>query len=113
MSVYREHELLPHLGLAEGAAPTSCTDCYTKRGRSYRKEHQIARVPINKVSSLAEMAERGKRKVEDTGAKQWSLHRDSELPKWQAKQNFLEAATSAALRAIRPHKQDRRKLSMR
>lgn len=42
VSVYRKHELLPHLGLAEGAVPTSCTDYYTKKGRSYRKEHQIA-----------------------------------------------------------------------
>lgn len=25
VSVYRKHELVPHLGLAEGAAPTSCT----------------------------------------------------------------------------------------
>lgn len=70
-------------------------------------------VPTNKTSSLAETAERGKRIVEDTGVKQQSLHRDSELPKWQAKQNILEGVTSAALWAIRPHKQDREKPFMR
>ena len=87
MSVYRKHELVPHLGLAEKAAPTSCTGW--EGARLLHQETQVLQkrtsdcipAPINKLSSLAEMAERGKRKVEDTGAKQQSLHRDSELPK--------------------------------
>jgi len=72
---------VPHLGLAEETAPTSCTGW--EGARSLHQETQVLQRrtsdcipdPVNKLSSLAETAEREKRNGEDTGAKQQSAQR--------------------------------------